>query len=73
MHFLLISQNLFFHEIKRDGRTSFMDFMHCFATSYEELIAVSLNTLEESLALEDLLLTYLIKFEPMTSSDSIYT
>ena len=27
MHFLLISQNEFTHEIKRDGITSFMDFM----------------------------------------------
>ena len=27
MHFLLISENEFFHEIKRDGRTNFMDFM----------------------------------------------
>ena len=50
-----------------------MDFMYCFATSDEELIAVSLKTLEESLALEDLLLTHLIRFEPMTSCDSICT
>ena len=26
MHFLLISENEFFHEIKRDGITSFTDF-----------------------------------------------
>ena len=28
MHFLLISENEFFNEIKRDGITSFMDFMN---------------------------------------------
>ena len=27
MHFLLMSENLIFHEIKRDGITSFMDLM----------------------------------------------
>ena len=28
MHFLLISENEFTHEIKRDGITSFMDLMN---------------------------------------------
>ena len=28
MHFLLISENEFFNEIKRDGITGFMDFIH---------------------------------------------
>ena len=28
MHFLLMSENEFFNEIKRDGITGFMDFIH---------------------------------------------
>ena len=46
IHFLLISEYEFFHEIKRDGRTSFMGFM---------IIMSGLSILKLDLCLEKLI------------------
>ena len=43
MHFLLISENLFFYEVICDGRTSFMDFI--IRSLYEVIFAVCATTM----------------------------
>ena len=41
MHFLLISENEFTHEIKHDGITSFVDFMKTFLVKFDHLSQMS--------------------------------
>ena len=68
IRFLLISENEFSHEIKRDGRTSFMGFMQCFIEgpmSYEVLCSYLPNSvgfftsLMKGTSLKNLLLLFI--------------